>query len=126
MIRVIIVVCTVVYMSYYWAFKVHTILKVSVKRKFMLIFYVFNVFSIAVLSLIFHPLPNCTPPAIEQFPKPFIGQEMRQKGAVLFHIAVALYMFIGIAIVSDDYFVPACEHMAECTLTSNFLVLEKF
>ncbi len=82
---------------------------------------------VVVLPAIFsHPLPNCTPPAIEQFPKPFIGQEMRQKGAVLFHVAVALYMFIGIAIVSDDYFVPACEHMAECTFVTDTVVYQLF
>ena len=54
-------------------------------------------------------LDNCTPPAIEQFPPPIFDAEQRKNGAIAFHIFAALYMFIALAIVCDDYFVPACE-----------------
>ncbi|ELU13712.1 hypothetical protein CAPTEDRAFT_22628, partial [Capitella teleta] len=57
---------------------------------------------------------NCTPPAIEKFPRVGIfDQPTRREGAVVIHILLALYMFLGLAIVCDDYFVPACEAICE-------------
>ena len=59
-------------------------------------------------DLINPPKTNgCIKPAIEQFPEPIIGKEARQKGGVIIHILVATYMFIGLAIICEDYFVPA-------------------
>ena len=37
----------------------------------------------------------------------------RKRGGLVIHIFVALYMFIGLAIVCDDYFVPALDRIAE-------------
>ena len=56
---------------------------------------------------------NCTPPAIEQFPVPLMDNYYRQRGGLLIHILIAIYMFIGLAIVCDDYFVPALDRIAE-------------
>ena len=56
---------------------------------------------------------QCQPPAIEQFPQPLMDKKARQKGGVIIHIAVALYMFLGLAIVCDDYFVPALDKISE-------------
>lgn len=56
----------------------------------------------------------CTPPAIEQFPNPMIPQYVRSKGGLIMHFLVAAYMFLGLSIVCDDYFVPALERMVEC------------
>ena len=50
---------------------------------------------------------ECVRPDIEQFPKSFFTQEQRKHGAVVFHFLVAIYMFIGLAIVCDEYFVPS-------------------
>ena len=58
---------------------------------------------------------NCTPPAIEQFPEPLMNNHVRKHGGVLLHIFVAIYMFIGLAIVCDDYFVPALDKLSEST-----------
>ncbi len=58
-------------------------------------------------------LGNCTPPAIEQFPEPLMDNYYRKRGGLAIHIFVALYMFIGLAIVCDDYFVPALDRIAE-------------
>lgn len=58
---------------------------------------------------------NCTPPAIEEFPRPIIPQYVRAKGGLLVHLMIAAYMFLGLSIVCDDYFVPALERMVECT-----------
>ena len=56
---------------------------------------------------------NCTPPAIEQFPKTFFSPEQRAQGAVIIHILIATYMFLALAIACDDYFVPACEKICD-------------
>jgi hypothetical protein len=52
---------------------------------------------------------NCTTPAIEQFPKTLMTPEQRRHGGLLFHVFVAAYMFAGLSIVCDDYFVPSLE-----------------
>lgn len=57
---------------------------------------------------------NCTPPAIEEFPRPLIPQYARAKGGLIIHLLVSAYMFLGLSIVCDDYFVPALERMVEC------------
>ena len=63
---------------------------------------------VTVVDLINSPKMNdCLAPAITQFPKPTIDKKARQKGAVIVHILVATYMFIGLAIICEDYFVPA-------------------
>ena len=38
---------------------------------------------------------NCTPPAIEQFPKPIIGLSARRHGMLIIHLLLALYTFFG-------------------------------
>lgn len=55
------------------------------------------------------------PPAIEQFPRPLIDQGMRRNGAVVIHIFVAIFMFLGLAIVCDDYFVASLNRLCEGT-----------
>ncbi|KAL5016604.1 hypothetical protein ScPMuIL_006193 [Solemya velum] len=54
-------------------------------------------------------LPNCTPRAVEQFPRGPFTQQQRQHGAIIIHIFIALYMFVGFALICDDYFVPSLE-----------------
>ena len=49
---------------------------------------------------------NCTPPAIEEFPRPLIPQYARARGGLIIHLSIAVYMFLGLSIVCDDYFVP--------------------
>ncbi|XP_043226733.1 probable sodium/potassium/calcium exchanger CG1090 isoform X2 [Amphibalanus amphitrite] len=52
---------------------------------------------------------NCSRPAIERFPSSGLTQDQRRHGGVVLYIAAALYCFLGLAIVCDDYFVPALE-----------------
>ncbi|XP_033756814.1 sodium/potassium/calcium exchanger 3-like [Pecten maximus] len=54
-------------------------------------------------------LENCTPRAVEQFPKGLFSQEDRVRGGITIHILVSLYMFLGFAYLCDDYFVPSLE-----------------
>lgn len=56
---------------------------------------------------------NCTPPAIEQFPKPLMGPTARKNGGVIIHILIAVYAFIALAIVCDDYFVSSLDRICE-------------
>lgn len=56
---------------------------------------------------------NCTPPAIEQFPRPLMGPSARKHGGLIIHIVVAVYAFIALAIVCDDYFVSSLDRICE-------------
>lgn len=58
-------------------------------------------------------MKNCTPPAIEQFPRPLMSQSARMHGGLIVHLLVTVYMFIGLAIICDDYFVPALDRICE-------------
>ncbi|XP_059376700.1 sodium/potassium/calcium exchanger 4-like [Carassius carassius] len=56
---------------------------------------------------------NCTEPAIHEFPEDIFTNRQRTQGAVLLHILAALYMFLALAIVCDDYFVTSLEKICE-------------
>ncbi|KAM4625830.1 sodium/potassium/calcium exchanger 4a isoform 2-T2 [Polymixia lowei] len=56
---------------------------------------------------------NCTEPAIHHFPADIFSESQRSRGAVLLHIMAALYMFLALAIVCDDYFVVSLEKICE-------------
>ncbi|XP_029487530.1 sodium/potassium/calcium exchanger 4-like [Oncorhynchus nerka] len=56
---------------------------------------------------------NCTEPAIKEFPEDMFSNYERKSGAVLLHIVAALYMFLALAIICDDYFVPSLEKICE-------------
>nr|XP_018909737.1 PREDICTED: sodium/potassium/calcium exchanger 4 [Bemisia tabaci] len=75
-------------------------------------------------SFSFFPKPpdgthNCTPPAIDDFPRDFFTKRQRQEGAVLFHAGASIYLFIALAIVCDKYFVPAVEKICKALNMSN-------
>ena len=50
------------------------------------------------------------------------------QGGLLIHILTAVYMFMGLAIVADDYFVPALDKLAESkfTLFAHRVKIRKF
>ncbi|XP_029667094.1 probable sodium/potassium/calcium exchanger CG1090 [Formica exsecta] len=56
---------------------------------------------------------NCSAPAIEQFPQPLMGPEARKHGGLIIHVLVAIYTFLGLAIVCDDYFVSSLDRICE-------------
>ncbi|TPP62601.1 Sodium:potassium:calcium exchanger [Fasciola gigantica] len=64
---------------------------------------------------IIHPGPtaNCTPLAMENFPKDIFTQKQRQRGAVVLHIIGSVYMFFALAILCDEYFIPCLERICE-------------
>lgn len=56
---------------------------------------------------------NCTPPAIEQFPPPLFPPWFREHGGLILHILIAIFTFLGLAIVCDDYFVSSLDRICE-------------
>ncbi|XP_049445995.1 sodium/potassium/calcium exchanger 4 isoform X2 [Epinephelus fuscoguttatus] len=56
---------------------------------------------------------NCSEPAIHEFPDDLFTSSERKSGAVLLHIAAALYMFLALAITCDEYFVTSLEKICE-------------
>ncbi|CAH1184133.1 unnamed protein product [Phyllotreta striolata] len=52
---------------------------------------------------------NCTPPAIKEFPEGLFSRHQIENGAIAVHVLVTLYLFIAIATVCDEYFVPVVE-----------------
>nr|CAH7739540.1 unnamed protein product [Callosobruchus chinensis] len=59
------------------------------------------------------PPEECTPPAIKQFPHPMMSPSTRRHGGLVIHIIVAVYMFLGLAIVCDEYFVASLDRICE-------------
>ncbi|XP_072293507.1 sodium/potassium/calcium exchanger 3-like [Eucyclogobius newberryi] len=56
---------------------------------------------------------NCTEPAIHEFPTDYFTNAERMEGALGLHVLCAVYMFYALALVCDDYFVPALEKICE-------------
>ncbi|VDK80152.1 unnamed protein product [Dibothriocephalus latus] len=56
---------------------------------------------------------NCTPLAIENFPRDYFTQKQRRSGAVIIHILASAYMFLALAIVCDEYFIPCLEIISQ-------------
>ena len=67
---------------------------------------------------------SCLKPAVTQFPNPIIKKDARQHGLVILHILVAVYMFIGLAIVCDDFFVPSLTRVSDGELTPILILLD--
>ena len=56
---------------------------------------------------------NCTPPAIKEFPPDGFTRAQRQSGYIAIHFVLAIYMFLLLAIVCDDFFVPSIKKICE-------------
>ncbi|VUZ56028.1 unnamed protein product [Hymenolepis diminuta] len=62
-----------------------------------------------VMNPFSNPQYNCTPLAIDNFPRDHFTQKQRRSGLVIFHIFAAAYMFLALAIVCDEFFIPCLE-----------------
>lgn len=60
---------------------------------------------------------NCTAPAIEQFPPTILPVWFRNHGGIIIHILIAIFTFLGLAIVCDDYFVSSLDRLCEGIFT---------
>jgi len=59
---------------------------------------------------------NCTPPAIDEFPSDGLSRTGRKSGWIAIHILIALYCFWFLAVICDDYFIPALEQICASTV----------
>lgn len=50
---------------------------------------------------------------MEQFPRPLMGPSVRKHGGLIIHIIIAIFTFLGLAIVCDNYFVASLERICE-------------
>lgn len=73
----------------------------------------------------YRPKRNCTPPAIDQFPPTLLPRKFREHGGLIIHILIAIFTFLGLAIVCDDYFVASLDRICE-GLPYNFLSMVWF
>lgn len=65
-------------------------------------------------------LTNCTKAAIEEFPFDGFTRQERQRGWIVLHVVTACYCFWLLAIVCDDYFVPAMDVMCASELVLEY------
>ena len=61
----------------------------------------------------YHEWGNCTPRSVEEFPRDFMTIERKKAGGIVFHVAVAIYIFAALAVVCDDYFVSSLEKLSD-------------
>ncbi|XP_013793090.1 sodium/potassium/calcium exchanger Nckx30C-like [Limulus polyphemus] len=54
--------------------------------------------------------PTKQPP---QFPEDLFTEQQRKHGAVIFHVLGLVYMFVGLSIVCDEFFVPTLDVITE-------------
>ena len=55
---------------------------------------------------------NCVEPSINEFPGDFMTQDQRKEhGGVVVHILLAIYLFVALAFVCDDYFIPSLKEL---------------
>jgi len=54
-----------------------------------------------------------------EFPTDIFSLEQKRRGAVILHIVGVLYMFVALAIVCDEFFIPALEIVAQRLKLSN-------
>ncbi|XP_012288243.1 sodium/potassium/calcium exchanger 4 [Orussus abietinus] len=56
---------------------------------------------------------NCTSPAVNEFPPDGLTRQQRQSGFVAIHVIIVTYLFLVLAIVCDDYFIPSIKMICE-------------
>ncbi|VVD00707.1 unnamed protein product [Leptidea sinapis] len=59
--------------------------------------------------LTLEPEKNCTRPAILEFPPDGLSRSQRKHGFIIVHCVIALYCFLLLGAVCEQYFVPAIE-----------------
>ena len=93
----------------------------TASSQFKEIFYLHIFFSVTSRSLLSVTTTNdstsCTPSAVENFPSKLMTSRQLKNGGLLVPVLIALYMFWGLAIVCDEYFVPVCEKISEGKVT---------
>lgn len=63
---------------------------------------------------------NCSPPAIDEFPPDGFTRKQRREGWLTIHVLLTLYCFWFLAIICDDYFVPAIDSLCSSKIVQLF------
>ena len=62
-------------------------------------------------------------PAYHEFPSDGLTQAQRDRGAIVLHVILVVYMFTALALVCDLYFVSSLEKICEvCTLYCSIII----
>ncbi|KAH1013813.1 hypothetical protein HUJ04_002751 [Dendroctonus ponderosae] len=72
-----------------------------------------EIFDLKPSTLSWNESRNCTPAALNEFPSDGLTREQRQHGWVIIHVIVVCYLFIFLAVVCDDYFVPCIKKLCD-------------
>ncbi|CAG9854869.1 unnamed protein product [Phyllotreta striolata] len=64
-------------------------------------------------TLVTNTTKNCTPPAIDEFPSDGLTRDQRQNGFIILHALLACYLFVMLATICDEYFVPAIKKFCD-------------
>ncbi|XP_012557787.1 sodium/potassium/calcium exchanger 3 isoform X1 [Hydra vulgaris] len=56
-----------------------------------------------------HENSTCLLPSISEFPPDMFTTSQKKHGAIIFHVFISMYMFAGLAIVCDYYFISSLE-----------------
>ncbi|XP_043286072.1 sodium/potassium/calcium exchanger 4-like [Venturia canescens] len=56
---------------------------------------------------------NCNQPSIQEFPPDGLTRTQRQSGFILIHVVIATYLFLLLAVVCDDFFVPSIQKICD-------------
>jgi hypothetical protein len=56
---------------------------------------------------------ECVPPQSSEFPDGFFTARERKDGGLVIYFMIIFYMFLAVAIVCDDYFLPSLEVISE-------------
>lgn len=54
-------------------------------------------------------MPMCKDEASGEYPKDALTCEQKKKGAIILHVFGLIYTFVALAIVCDEFFVPALQ-----------------
>lgn len=60
-----------------------------------------------------HHVPNKSHDEDDLFPEDLFTLDQRRKGAIVFHFCGLCYMFVALAIVCDEFFVPSLGVLTE-------------
>ena len=109
------------FISYIYDFKSHYLTSVSEKTNGLKLRKILNVENNDTNeNLLIETNRNCTPPAILNFPNDgLLNREHRQQGWIVVNVLISLYCFWLLALVCDQYFVPAIEMMCKSISNSN-------
>lgn len=64
--------------------------------------------------------PSASRRLLSNYPDDAFSISDMRNGAVVLHVIGVLYMFVALAIVCDDYFVPALERATTCRALGSF------